>query len=164
MKYYVYSVILVVLVVIVAGFFVVGSPKEERIRQFDERRVQDLQFIQGEVLNFWLNKARLPKDLSEIRDDIRGVLAPKDPETGAEYSYQVKAPETFALCATFSLSNDRYQCTSKQCSRSAPVPPAPAGPYYTGEYGLNQNWDHGPGQVCFERKIDKELYKPNIKK
>ncbi len=41
---------------IVAGFFIVGTPGEQRNARFDERRVRDLQSIQGEVINFYSSK------------------------------------------------------------------------------------------------------------
>jgi len=147
MKYFVYTVIGIVTVAVVAGFFIVGSPQEERLRRFDERRVSDLRYLQSEILNYWINKSRLPADLSLLRDDIRGVRAPIDPETGDSYGYAVKAPETFELCATFALPSFGKEAAGEL----RVVRPG-------GFYGLG-NWEHKAGLVCFERVIDKELYK-----
>lgn len=145
MKYFVYLVIAVVVAAVVAGFFVVGSPQEERLRKLDERRVGDLQFIQGQVVNFWQNKGRLPNNLAELEDDIRGTRVPTDPETGLAYGYEARGPETLALCATFALAN----LSEKAASRYA-------NPYY--EY--DESWVHGEGIMCFERTIDKDIYEP----
>jgi hypothetical protein len=76
-------------IAVVAGFFVVGSPQEERVRRFDEERVNNLQYIQSEVVSYWINKSRLPSELGELRDDIRGIVIPVDPETGTSYEYNV---------------------------------------------------------------------------
>ncbi|MDX1608392.1 MAG: DUF5671 domain-containing protein [Candidatus Spechtbacterales bacterium] len=47
-------------IILVAGFVVAGSPQEERLRRFDERRINDLNSIQWQVVNFWQQKDRLP--------------------------------------------------------------------------------------------------------
>ena len=96
-----------------------------------------------------MNKSRLPETLVAIKDDIRGVAAPQDPETGTEYVYTIKAPENFSLCANFSRP-------SLLGSDSNIPKPAYPREYYSGQ----QNWEHGAGYVCFERTIDKEIYKP----
>lgn len=150
MKYFIYAILGIVGIAVAAGFFIVGSPKEERLRRFDERRIQDLQFLQSEIVNYWQNKNRLPAKLSDIRDDIRGVAAPNDPETGVMYEYNVKKSETFELCATFNLS------VSNRSTAAAPVTPPPGYP----KSPFGENWDHASGHTCFERTIDKEFYKP----
>lgn len=154
MKIFIYFVISVVVVSVIAGFFIVGSPKEERLRRFDERRVGDLQFLQSEIINFWMNKGKLPEKLSALRDDIRGVAIPFDPETGTEYGYNIKNPESFSLCAVFSRPSLEFDVNY---TRSTTVKPAPV--YPGGYYGAD-NWAHNEGNVCFERTIDKEIYIP----
>lgn len=146
MKYFVIIVSLIIAIAVVAGFFIVGSPQEERLRKFDERRVQDLQTIQSEIINFWVNKERLPENLVNLKDDIRGFVPPKDPETGVDYSYEVKDGQNllFALCANFSRP-------SPDIAVPRPVYPEP---YY------QQSWEHKEGYICFERKIDPEIYPP----
>jgi len=146
-KYFIYSIIGVVAIAVVAGFFVVGSPTQERIRKIDARRVNDLQLLQGEIVNYWQNKGELPQALGDLRDDIRGVTIPRDPETGAEYGYSVGAPETFTLCATF-----MRESTVGMSKMTRPYPVEP--------YGyLSENWEHGAGQACFERTIDPDIYR-----
>jgi len=141
---------LVIIGDLIMAFFFVGSPKEERARRFDDRRVSDLQAIQGQIINFWQNKERLPTNLAELRDDISGFFPPNDPESGKEYVYEKTADLSFKLCANFnreSLEN------SPKISR--PAVPYPAEPYFGAE-----NWQHASGEICFERTIDPELYKP----
>lgn len=148
MKYFVYTVIGIVVAAIIAGFFIVGSPKEERLRRFDERRVQDLQFLQSEIINYWLTKSRLPENVFALRDDIRGVAIPRDPQTGDEYRYEVKGSLTFSLCASFARPS--------VAPPGVPKPVRPIEPSYFGE----ENWQHGAGFICFERTIDPERYRP----
>src|SRR3989344_1374992 len=152
-KIFAYGVSAIMLIAIVAGFFVAGSPKEERARRFDDQRTQHLQMIQSEIINFWIKKAALPKTLEELNDPIRGVAIPKDPESGAEYVYEITDKENFKLCATFN------QPSLDQASASMPKRAALSYPLENIYYG-NENWAHNSGQTCFDRKIDKDLYKP----
>jgi len=62
-KVFAYATSTILLVAVIAGFFIVGSPQEGRLRRFDEQRVQNLQFLQSEIVSFWINKERLPKSL-----------------------------------------------------------------------------------------------------
>src|SRR3989338_1759719 len=150
-----YPVIALVAVSIIAGFFVAGSPKKERAIKFDDQRVGHLQMIQSDIVNFWIKKAALPKTLGDLNDPIGGVIIPKGPETGAAYTYEIIGPETFKLCTTFNLpSLDKENLARAPFSK-------PAIPYQIdGAYYSNENWVHGAGQTCFDRKIDKDLYKP----
>ncbi|MDP3934630.1 MAG: DUF5671 domain-containing protein [Candidatus Giovannonibacteria bacterium] len=155
-KIFAYSVSAIMLVAIVGGFFLVGSPKEERARKFDDQRVQHLQLIQSEIINYWIKKAVLPKTLEELNDPIRGVVIPKDPEpeTGAAYIYEIKDKENFKLCAAFNMPS-LDQLSANTPKRAIPAVYPPENIYYG-----NENWAHGSGQICFDRKIDKDLYKP----
>lgn len=155
MKYFTYLVIAIVAGAVIAGFFVVGSPNQERLRKFDERRIQDLQFIQSEIINYWLKKGELVKLLPLLEDSVRGVTIPKDPLVGADYSYELRdaASLKFALCADFALPS-----LSLEQSR-APKMAYPVVGYYS-----DQNWEHNAGFVCFERTIDPEIYRPEPKR
>lgn len=147
-----YSTIAIVLIAIVTGFFITGSPKEERARRFDDQRVQNLQMIQSEIINFWIKKAALPKSLDELADPIRGIVIPEDPEIGTDYVYEISGPETFKLCAIFNLPSLDQEISG------LPKMTIPQG-YINGVY-VPISWEHSAGQTCFDRKIDKDLYKP----
>lgn len=149
MKYFIYSVIGVVTTLVLAGFFIVGSPKAERMRQFDERRINDLNQIQYNIVNFWQNKGSLPPALADLRDDIGGVYIPVDPETNAAYEYAIKGVLQFELCATFSTDSNA-EATLPQPMKTYPT-----------QY--NEQWTHGVGRTCFTRTIDTDRY-PLFKK
>ena len=146
---------------VIAGFFIVGSPQSERLRRFDDQRVSDLQIIQGQIIYYWQNKEKLPAKLDDLKDPISGFTPDKDPETGADYGYEVKGDLSakggsasdgeFSLCANFNLSN---------LSSGAPAIELPTYPPQHYPKSSDINWEHGAGYVCFERKIDPELYKP----
>ncbi|MEK9135310.1 MAG: DUF5671 domain-containing protein [Patescibacteria group bacterium] len=144
---FVYIISGVIAATIIGGFFLVGSPKEERLFLFDQQKVYDLQNIQGQIINYWQRKVRLPETLDNLNDDISGFQIPLDQQTGASYEYSVKGAEAFELCATFNRPS--LTLPSQQKARS---------PYMPMELG--QNWDHKEGRICFERIIDKDLYPP----
>lgn len=155
MKWFVYVVIALGAFFIVYGFFTAGSPFAERMRRFDERRIQDLMSIQSQVIYYWQAKERLPQTIDELRDDIRGFTPPRDPETGESYIYKIDGPLQFELCAGFKTSNKHDSEIGK------PVPAAPRGVYYPYPGpGIEENWLHDAGETCFERTIDPELFPP----
>ena len=151
-KYVAGATSLVILISVVGAFFIIGSPMQARLLQFDQQRVNDLQNIQGQVVNYWQRKGELPNSLTDLNDSIAGYVVPQDPETKQGYGYAVKnvAGLSFELCATFNLPSPAVM------NRNGKPMPVPA-PYYD---GISQNWDHGAGRVCFDRKIDPQLYPP----
>lgn len=156
MKMLVWVVSFGVLASIIGGFFIMGSPFTLRMKRFDERRVNDLQNIQSQVVNFYQRKGVLPNALDELKDPIAGFNIPLDPDTAVSYDYEkVADPLTgqaslnFKLCSNFSLPSDAL-IDSKNTARPMPI---------TSEaFPINENWRHGKGTVCFDRKIDKDLY------
>lgn len=149
MKYFIISIIAVIALAVIVGFFVIGSPKQERLRRFDERRISDLQTIQWQIINYWQNKNNLPQSLSDLNDNISGFRVPVDPEIGTVYEYVARGPLQFSLCATFAAE------TQKQGSLQSGVSVIPEyQPGFSPEY-----WNHGAGRTCFDRAIDKDFYK-----
>ncbi|PIT96705.1 hypothetical protein COT82_01830 [Candidatus Campbellbacteria bacterium CG10_big_fil_rev_8_21_14_0_10_35_52] len=148
-KLLVYVVSFAVLASIVGGFFIIGSPFSLRMKRFDERRVNDLQNIQYQIVNFYQRKGGLPNNLGELKDPITGFNIPLDPERATSYDYEKVSELSFKLCADFSLESDA-QIDLKNMTRSIPV--------FLGDSYLNENWQHSSGRQCFDRKIDKDLY------
>lgn len=136
---------ILVFVVIIFSFFTVGSPNSARLTGFDQQRVNNLEDVQYQILYYWQSKQQLPTTLSDLKDSISGYVAPVDPETGSAYEYVVKDAVnlSFELCATF----------NKPSETNPSKPLYPIG-------GINQNWDHASGRVCFERTIDRDKYPP----
>ncbi|OGZ63212.1 MAG: hypothetical protein A2639_02025 [Candidatus Staskawiczbacteria bacterium RIFCSPHIGHO2_01_FULL_34_27] len=153
-KYFVWATSVIILISVIGAFFIVGSPKQARLIQFDQQRISDLQNLQYQVVNYWQRKGQMPKSLSDLNDSISGYVAPQDPETNMPYEYNIKnaANLNFELCAVFNLDGNRSGVSPK----SIPVP--------YGAYPQElQNWDHASGRVCFERTIDSQLY-PQLNK
>lgn len=150
-----WAVILLVLGSIIAGFFIAGSPQNQRLIRLDERRVSDLQTIQWQIINYWQRKEFLPANLNDLADPISGFVVPKDPETGESYEYRVSNKLTFELCAVFStVAQDGIDGSTR---KAIPMPVSPEGVMYPESQNV---WWHGAGRTCFERTIDPDLYPP----
>jgi hypothetical protein len=104
----------VVVVAIVWGFALVGSPGTTRLQHFDQQRLNDLQTIFREIQSLCRDpdikdelKRPLPATLEELVTLARHErINLSDPETGQHYGYTVKDETTYELSATFSLPRD----------------------------------------------------------
>ncbi|KKT28538.1 MAG: hypothetical protein UW43_C0001G0013 [Candidatus Yanofskybacteria bacterium GW2011_GWA1_44_21] len=155
-KVYSWIVVGAVAASIVGGFIVIGSPMTQRAKAFDQRRINDLQVIQNEIVSYWQSKRVLPGDLSDLTNSIPGFRAPIDPETGTSYEYLPTAKSTsaspsFQLCATFKYPSDP-QVTGMDSYPKTVVYPYPS-----------DNWTHDAGRQCFLREIDPDLYPSRLK-
>lgn len=147
----IFDKVLIVLVGVgvVAGFWIAGSPAQQRSIRFDEQRVSDLSTIQYQIIDYWQRKKALPQNTLDLTNNISGFVVPKDPESRTDYDYRVISLLSFELCATFTTSNSEGFLGK---DRAVPAPM-----YYGGE---PSNWAHGQGLTCFERTIDPDLYPP----
>ena len=139
----------VVIIAIISGFFIIGSPATQRAIRMDEQRVGDLQTIQGQVVTYWQQKQDLPTSLDELRNDISGFVAPRDPQRADAYEYRMTGPLAFELCAVFERSSAQDKSTENRA--------LPMGPYGS---PYQENWAHGIGHTCFTRTIDPKIYPP----
>src|SRR3989344_9654 len=158
---------LFVVIAIVTGFMTIGSPAQQRLLRFNERRVQDLQSIQSQVVTYWQQKEVLPKSLTDLASPFTGYVVPVEPEfeSGKQYEYNVKGNLTFELCATFALPMpEGWVEYSKGGGEPIPlVYPERDGVIsypYPGPMGTNESWDHDGGRTCFERTIDTDIFQP----
>jgi hypothetical protein len=147
-KPFAWATSILVLIVIVGAFFVVGSPNSARLAQFDQQKVSDLQNIQSQIVSYYQAKAVLPNSLLDLNNSISSFVMPTDPQTKANYEYNVKnaASLSFELCAMF----------NKQGSNQYGLISSPSGAVLA-PIGAD-NWTHAAGRVCFERTIDKQMY------
>lgn len=118
----------VVVATVAASLWVTGSPREARIRAFDDRRAQDLSTIEGMIAAHWGGRQSLPASLDELSAASLGAELPKDPESGAAYEYRVLGGGRYELCATFSRDSSRDTA---------------------GYYGR----PHGAGRQCFTQEL-----------
>lgn len=131
-----------------AGFFIIGTPGEIRMLRYDEQKVGELQSIQYQVVNYYQQKNALPESFSDLNDPLSSYLVPMDPQSGASYGYTVTGPLSFELCATFNEASRDLSGQGGYPSRDMSYP----------SMGIDENWEHEAGDVCFERTIDPERY------
>lgn len=135
-----------VLLSIVSGFFIIGSPATIRLQRFDDQKISDLQNIQWQIINYYQTKGVLPANLMEVSDPISGNIIPKDAQSGQDYGYRItKAPYSFELCATF--NTDTLNNPAMATGAAHITMPTD-----------QENWKHVADQTCFERTIDPERY------
>lgn len=160
--------VLCVLGAIAYSFGVMGSPMKQRALRLDQKRIEDLQNIQSQVVNFWQQKQKLPATLADLIDPLQSwQTLPRDPEFSETRTYEYKktGDKTFELCATFTLPIPQgwhentgggvypmaYEGRDVATSSSYPV-----------TNSLNESWDHQSGHTCFTRTIDPERYPPFV--
>ncbi|EKD78442.1 MAG: hypothetical protein ACD_41C00347G0003, partial [uncultured bacterium] len=142
------SVGAVLLASIIAGFFIAGTPAQQRAIRLDDQRVNQLMEIQNYILSFAQTKAKLPTDQTAL-EKWSGTL-PTDPVTDSAYVYTKLSDATFQLCATFAAdqTEDRY-----------------GEGYYYGPYPEKigtpgaqlvggSSWVHPAGYYCFDRTVE----------
>lgn len=134
---------------IVLGFWVMGSPYTQKEKRFDAERISHLQMVQSQIISYWQAKQKLPKNLEDIKDPLSGFVLPVDPRDQSQYEYVAKDRFSFQLCATFSRETPAGVAV-ENFARPLPM--------Y--KNGLDENWKHSAGKVCFERTVDPELYPP----
>ncbi len=161
------AALLLVVLAVVYSFTIMGSPASQRKLRLDDKRVQDLQSMQWQVINYWQQKETLPAKLEDLTNPLTGYSLPVPPEfeKGEQYEYAVKSKMTFELCATFDLPMPKGW---QEYGGMRPYPAFDMGMGGTKEmavpsmpgYGINESWDHQAGRTCYERTIDPELYPP----
>lgn len=143
---------------VVWGFLVIGGPANQRALKLDQRRLDDLRSIQGDIVYFWQQTQTLPNTLQELSMLYSGHRVPVDPEfeKGRVYEYTIVSEKDlrFELCGTF----------------AAPLPEgwvsgqyAPSGGFFGRDVAMTepavldqsmQDWKHEAGRQCFERTIN----------
>lgn len=146
-KFFAWGVPAVLLALCVLGALRIGSPMQERARKFDERRLENLQYFQSQILTYWMNKQTVPDSLEAANDTLANPTLPTDPETGENYEYSKKDATSFVLCATFNKASEGDEYT-----RMGSAKPVSADPI--------DLWNHPAGHFCFERTINPNIYKP----
>lgn len=138
---------LIILIAIILGFSVIGSPKTQRLVRYDEQKIRDLQAIQWQVINNWQVSAVVPVTLEA------GI----DTQTNTPYTYRKTGEMSFELCALFNTAsyiNSKGEMYDYEVIASAPYLPV---------VSKNENWTHPAGPHCFSRTIDPIMYPTQVK-
>ncbi len=128
------TVTLVVVVSLLWGLWIAGSPGRARVRALDGQREGDLASIANAIDLFWNQHEELPGSLEELRG-TRGVYLTsiEDPASGERYEYLPTDAESYELCA-------RFDAASTEEDVAAGLGAYPA---------RSKFWQHGAGRACF---------------
>jgi hypothetical protein len=153
-------VIALVVAAIGAGLYLSGSPSTERSRQFDTRRLNDLQTIAGAVDSFYSQNYRLPQNLDVLvaagggkESYLVGSLSDPQPDRGG-YEYSPMGQSTYELCAMFDLPSEKAETQNLK----QPPPPTETAPMAEPAALVTtpnvksqlRTWEHGAGHSCFQ--------------
>jgi len=139
--------IVVVLMALIFGFSNTESPAAVREQKLDNVQITDLQNIQWQIQDYLVLNNTLPETLDMLTNES-GVQVPIAPESRPSYIYEL-TDKGFKLCATFAketLTND----LSYRESFAKPV-------IETNIITNPNSWNHGVGEVCFERIVSKNI-------
>lgn len=113
----------------VAGFWVLGTPGQQRLIMSDRQRLEDLNAIANTL--YWQNQDQegyvLP-DILDSRDERQ------DPITQEPYSYSKVDDTRYQLCASFATDSRTHKLANIN----------------------NQAWQHPQGLHCFELDITQQ--------
>jgi hypothetical protein len=154
-KVWAICIAVVILISIILGFSVLGSPQSQRLMRYDNQKVSDLQNIQYQVISYWQMNGIIPTSLSDIESSQQYVIIPTDPQSKTTYEYNKTGAMTFDLCAEFNKEN--LNTNQNQ------YPVAPVSYPVKGGVIQNDNWNHGAGHQCFSRVIDPVAYPTQVR-
>jgi hypothetical protein len=121
-----------VVVVVVLGFRVLGSPANQRLVQADLRTVHTLADLAQQINQRWSKGDKLPADLETFAKAVK-----QDPVTGKAFVYRAKSNDEYELCASFATDN-----------RDAPA------------VNTADPWIHPKGDYCFHFRASREVTTP----
>ena len=137
---FVWIIIGVVVLAVVYGIFLAGSPITQRLLQSDQIRTSNLQQISFALDEYWARNQKLPETLEGLQDSrYYFVESIADPITKEPYEYRVLGEKQYELCATFDLASTESGAGLRFPSKVSKV------------------WEHGVGRICFELEIQPRI-------
>lgn len=146
-KVWTIAALVIILGSVIWGFSVLGSPRTQQLLRYDEQKVNDLQNMNNQVINYYSGKGVLPKTIQELQNLNYYVAQNVDPQTQKPYEYQKTSDTTYNLCAEFNKASDDKNINGNM---TAPIPI-----YYP--YG-GTTWTHPAGHHCFTETINPNAY------
>jgi hypothetical protein len=119
-----------VIVVVILGFRVLGSPANQRLVQADLRRVNALSQLAQQINRQWMTAGKtLPSNLDEFSSSLK-----QDPVSGKVFVYHAKSSDEYDLCATFA--------TDESDARM---------------HAAADRWIHPKGDFCFQFQASEQV-------
>jgi Domain of unknown function (DUF5671) len=126
---------IVIVVMVISGFWYLGAPNTQRMLRADSKRIQDLYQLSGQIDGRWrTNGHKLPEHLDEFTN-----VALADPVSRIAYEYRSKEGSQYELCATFSRESQSNKGAMSQTK-----------------------WSHPVGRYCFQMDASQAAENPNI--
>jgi Domain of unknown function (DUF5671) len=130
-------------IVLGVGFATAGSPRQARRERLDAKRIERLDQIQLNIVDYWKRNRVLPATLDKLDDVLAGFSVPRDPESRRSFDYRATSSTSFELCADFATGSHD---------------PAHTATAWDAGVGSDEAWKHDAGHVCFARTIDPSRY------
>ncbi len=118
---------IVVLAAIIAGFFFVGSPANQRLRNIDQDKINDLESLDYSISSYYNNQKALPENITDF-DDYKEA-----------YQYTITDETHYQICTEFNFPSYGYEFSNKY-DMTIPA----------------NTWEHDTGEICFTKKINPE--------
>lgn len=120
---------------LVTGFWLLGSPKQQRKIQLDQQRIQDLR----QIARFLYRQAEQDDESVNLPESLPlSMRRLNDPVSGEPYQYQKIDKTHYKLCANFATNSNQNKLQDE-------LRP-------TGEF-----WEHPAGKHCFEINVLEEI-------
>lgn len=113
----------------VAGFWILGSPSQQRLILGDQQRLEDLSAIASSLHWNYQNE-----ESYSLPDTLEPNLQRQDPITQAAYGYNKLDDSNYQLCANFSTDSSTYKLASV----------------------TDANWQHPQGLHCFKFNLEQQ--------
>ena len=136
-QFYFYASLAAVVIVFIAGLFIMESPQKTRDRKIDNAVLENFEDINRAIGTYYSDNEKLPDGLEKIKTEF-SYISDEDLEnsaTGEKYAYQIKGANIYELCATFRTSNKDD----------------------TGGYEnyYDDRWPHDAGYQCLSQRVSK---------
>jgi len=123
-KAYAWGSTAAVVMVIITGLILGGSPKEQRLVRLDEQRVSDLRSLSYYIESYVEEFSSLPLNLEVLVNGRNVQELPRDPLSNMQYTYSQVNATKYRLCADFDAASERED--------------------------MNSFWYHDVGYYCFQ--------------
>jgi len=134
-RIYFYGSLVVIIIVFIAGIFIMESPQKTRDRKMDNAVLENFEDIDRAIGTYYSDNEKLPADLEKIKSEF-SYISDKDLKnlaTGEKYDYKIKSANIYELCATFKISNEGNEDYENYFDR----------------------WSHDVGYQCLSQRVSK---------
>jgi len=136
-QFYFYASLAAVIIVFIAGLFIMESPQKTRGRKMDNAVLENFEDIDRAIGTYYKDNEKLPADLETVKSEFSYITDKdlKNLATGEKYKYKIKRENIYELCATFKISNEDD----------------------TGGYEnyYDDRWPHDAGYQCLSQRVSK---------